>query len=333
MILPVLFQDKVKFLCDKINKVEWSGILFYDIIKAEDLFKPKDIVLKAKDIYLMDKGTSGSTSYEFTDFMDCFDKQPELERKKIGHIHSHNSMNAYFSPVDDQELHNNVAAHNQYLSLIVNNDLKAVASWVFLVDQEYNQSFPKPNGKRGTVIGKQQIMIRIDLDIKYEIQKVELPDFFQDRVDKVIKDAKPVVNKYNWQTDYGFSNYRSDVMCSNTRQRSLPINNKNLNPTIYNYLIDVINQGSIKETQTLFEALESLEKKCSNNKQRKQEAKLVGNASIFLLSEFFDEVDEKGINIIINRIKELLGPNTSYDFPVIKYVKKEIINNLKEEIK
>lgn len=121
---------KIKYLCQIIPQDEWSGILLY---KVEGSIKdPKNCKLILKDIIPMDKGSKTYTEYTFNEkfgevvddkMIDYFNANMHAmdEDWKIGHIHSHNSMDVFFSGTDTEELHENASSHNFYLSLIVNN--------------------------------------------------------------------------------------------------------------------------------------------------------------------------------------------------------------------
>lgn len=140
--IPQEVLDKIRFTCNKINTVEWSGILFYKItgsIKDVEGFS-----IECKDILLMDKGNKTYTEYSFDNDVADFimdnsmgneglgiEANPEFMSYKIGHIHSHNSMGVFFSGTDMGELFDNCVNHNFYLSLIVNNFEDMIAKLVY----------------------------------------------------------------------------------------------------------------------------------------------------------------------------------------------------------
>ena len=80
------FNDKIKYLCSKINAVEWSGMLFYESkgeIKSEE-----GVEITLVDIYLMHKGSQGATEYDYDqEVMDYYDQYPERFGMKYGHVH------------------------------------------------------------------------------------------------------------------------------------------------------------------------------------------------------------------------------------------------------
>jgi proteasome lid subunit RPN8/RPN11 len=135
LIISDEILDKIKFLCKRINKVEWSGLMFY---KVEGSFqKPKECKLVVKDILLMDKGTHTYTEYDWDeDVVNYQMDHPETMEENwiIGHIHSHNTMDVFFSGTDWSELNDNCPKHNIYLSLIVNNYMEMTAMVAFTAE-------------------------------------------------------------------------------------------------------------------------------------------------------------------------------------------------------
>lgn len=119
--IPKNVQQQIDYLCREISSVEWSGVLFYDTEGSIENKENFEITLKY--VFPMDKGSGGSTEYELgTDEMIDFRmNNPESLRWKIGHIHSHNNMQAYFSGTDNEEIEENSEFHNYYLSIVVNN--------------------------------------------------------------------------------------------------------------------------------------------------------------------------------------------------------------------
>lgn len=131
VIIPDDFLEKVKFLCKMIPKVEWSGVLFYEV--KGSMKRPDKMKLICKDILLMDKGSSAYTEYAFNEDVVAHQMEnPELLEYRIGHIHSHNTMATFFSGTDMSELNDNSPNHNFYFSLIVNNFLDTCAKVSFV---------------------------------------------------------------------------------------------------------------------------------------------------------------------------------------------------------
>lgn len=120
-------QNIITFLHNKIQKDEWSGPLFYEILEGS-IDDPSNLKIMAHHIHLQDIGTGAYTEYNqnASDFFTVLEGYPDIEqglmenRIKIGHLHTHHSMDTFFSGTDTDELHSNAENYNMYLSLIVN---------------------------------------------------------------------------------------------------------------------------------------------------------------------------------------------------------------------
>ena len=121
IIVPLEVEKKIRYLCQYISDVEWSGILFY---KVDGSFKKDDLVITCLDLYQMDEGNSTYTEFESSpDIMSYMVDHPELMEVGVyqGLIHSHNKMKAFFSGTDCNTLREKGMIMNHYVSLIVNN--------------------------------------------------------------------------------------------------------------------------------------------------------------------------------------------------------------------
>lgn len=117
--IPENVEDKIRFLCNKIPDVEWSGILFYTY---EGSFKDNNLNIICKDIHLMDIGTAITTCYEVDVTIAGFMADHNLTDHKLGLIHSHNRMKTFFSGTDLSTLYNEGKDMHNFVSLIVNNE-------------------------------------------------------------------------------------------------------------------------------------------------------------------------------------------------------------------
>jgi hypothetical protein len=106
-------------LCEKINKIEWSGVLFYS---TEGELGSDDFSMVAEEIYLGDIGSETFTGFEVdSSFIKWRMQNKHTFRMKMGLVHSHHNMRTFFSGTDMDEILENSEYHNYYLSLIVNN--------------------------------------------------------------------------------------------------------------------------------------------------------------------------------------------------------------------
>jgi hypothetical protein len=145
VIITEQLQNQIDYFHQEIGEVEWSGVLLYKIIEGS-ILEPEKLVVEAYDMYLMDIGSATYTEFdlEFDNIKDIHEMYPDsnpvnmkdnienLLRK--GMIHTHHSMNAYFSGTDMGELHDNAPNNDLYLSLIVNFDGEYCAKLCFITE-------------------------------------------------------------------------------------------------------------------------------------------------------------------------------------------------------
>lgn len=220
------FNYLVKYLCMKINRVEWSGILFF---KAEgEINSEEGVTITPVDIYPMDMGSSGYTEYEIDeDLFDYYDAHPDRMGMKYGHIHSHNSMDAYFSGTDMAEIRDNAVNHAYYVSVVVNNAGKIVGKIGIpgkrktTGDAVYSFS-----GILGSLINlprktnkEEDVVYVIDMDV--EIQEGFGDKLFYERVEKIMQPKVPD-KTYGQQVIPGFR--RSEIVLPREEEpEDLPI--------------------------------------------------------------------------------------------------------------
>lgn len=125
VVISPLLAAQITHLHKLAGNKEWSGVLFFSPIN-EDLSNPSNFRAVAEAVYPMDIGTAGYTEYEFTPetVIDMYERYPKADpagkpKWKMGHIHTHHGMGAYFSGTDDQELKDNANKYAYYLSLVV----------------------------------------------------------------------------------------------------------------------------------------------------------------------------------------------------------------------
>jgi hypothetical protein len=190
LILPENVINQIMYLHAEVGSTEWSGILLYDVVSGNPS-KPADFVLKANHIFLMDIGSAGYTSYETDgDIVDMYDKIEGAMDMKIGHVHSHHTMSAFFSGTDTDELMTNVDKHNYYLSLIVNFAGIYSCKVVFLSEVKNTRymHYVNDSGELKKFIQKddETHMVTIDMDIIMGYTS----DFFYNRINQVREKIK-----------------------------------------------------------------------------------------------------------------------------------------------
>ena len=198
--MPDDILDKIKYLCKAISKVEWSGVLFYDI--QGSIQDPENFKVILKDILPMNKGSQAYTEYDLDNrYVDYLMDNPEAMDWKVGHIHSHNTMDVFFSGTDMSELQDNSAAHNFYLSLIVNNymDFQAKIAFRGTVDVK-TETLPyyalNENGDKYIIeesvftVKKEKLFI-LDCSVESKADILSVKETFSSKVAGIIKAAIP----------------------------------------------------------------------------------------------------------------------------------------------
>lgn len=118
LIIPERVEKMIREWCSLSPNNEWSGTLFYTI---EGSFENKDLVLTAQNFYVSDIGTAGFTRYKVTPEICSYMMEHDLLDCKTGLIHSHDTMNAFFSGTDSTTLKEEGIDSCHYLSLVVCN--------------------------------------------------------------------------------------------------------------------------------------------------------------------------------------------------------------------
>lgn len=198
--MPLQFLNKVKYLCRAIPNVEWSGPLFYTV--EGSVADPQNFKIILQDILPLDKGSAAYTSYDLDDrFVDYLMADEARLEWNVGHIHSHNVMDVFFSGTDKAELNDNAPAHNYYLSLIVNNWMDFVAKVAFVgkVEKEFGELPIHALNEEGKPYVIQQVPVSIakeklftyDCEIISPAEIIDVNDEFALNVTEILK-PKPV---------------------------------------------------------------------------------------------------------------------------------------------
>lgn len=175
LVLTSGLLDKIEFLCRKYTRTEWSGILFY---KPEGSLEENNLVLTAVDLYIRDVGSTGSTEFSLTPDITTYMIGMDLIGTQMGLIHSHHSMETFFSGTDTATLLEEGEDRNHFLSLIVNNAGTYSAKFTRKIRfvSETNYSYPTFEGVevKGVVNTEETIVEAFNLDITKESR--DFPD-------------------------------------------------------------------------------------------------------------------------------------------------------------
>lgn len=228
VIIPKKVQHQIDYLCREISNVEWSGVLFYDTegsIENKENFK-----VTLKHVFPMDKGTGGSTEYDLDNdnFINFRMSHPESLKWKIGHIHSHNNMGAYFSGTDNDEIEENSEFHNYYLSIVVNNAGNVVGKIGIRGVSEDNSPY-KCKSENGhpwalTVQKKEDVIFSIECEIDKYTPVVD--EEFKTSVADIIKKKKNKISLQQQQKQIGYGSSMAHHGYAQSQIFDMPVNKK-----------------------------------------------------------------------------------------------------------
>lgn len=181
----------IKYLCSRINKIEWSAIIFYEPVGS--IKNLKKFSINVKKIYPMHKGDGAFTEYEFADkdFIKFRMANMEVNFMKIGHMHSHHGMAVFFSGTDNDEIVENSENHNYYLSIIVNNFNEITAKIAMRTSVKTAKYFGKDEeGVEFSLMNKgemETIVTFLDCEVKSYLP--EIPEYVVKRTEQILSNS------------------------------------------------------------------------------------------------------------------------------------------------
>lgn len=209
LVITKEVKNEIDYLHSKITG-EWSGVLAYTPTKID--YENEDFEFETLGIYLMDIGTSVSTSFNYKDIdkiSKYFSKKCGNKPILLGSIHTHHSMGAFISGVDETEIRDNTLVYNNYLFLVVDTVDKYTARFgrKAIID-EYKISYIDLNGKvvRRTVKGNNRNVEIKEVMIKKPVEEITVTNEFIDVYNKLLEEKNKVSS--GLESDY-YSDYRN----------------------------------------------------------------------------------------------------------------------------
>ena len=265
LVVPIDFINKVRYLHKEVGPIEWSGRLVWKILKG-NIDDPSSIEAEVVDMIPMDIGNATYTEFETGDeAIKYFQKYPkQLGKVKMGIIHTHHNMRAFFSGTDMGALEDCATTDSLLLSLIVNFDEKPVAKIAYMVPETTTEKvkyYPSKMFKKleNFFLKEQQIevtkdvLVTLDLDVEWKGQSEVKDQYFLDTLAE-IKKAKTVSNVKSYKPSYINGNHH-----------------QSLNPTIGNQRSKIGKQTSIPYKRVLPNSNFSLESKKENGVKKTKE--------------------------------------------------------------
>lgn len=173
LLVSPLLAAQITALHKDCGSNEWSGVLLFRTI-CEDIENPKNFKAVAEAVYPMNYGSGAYTEYDHDeDSLDIFSRYPKADPEdnktpwKLGHIHTHHNMGAFFSGTDDGELRDNADKYPYYLSLVVDFKGTYKAKVAFIAETVKKISYKFRNKKRqiNTLPEKMLVMFELDVDM------------------------------------------------------------------------------------------------------------------------------------------------------------------------
>lgn len=131
VILTERFIKAVNYMLSTISFTEWSGFLYYKFTGS--IKDVSNMQFTLVDFLPLDIGNPTYTEFDTSKFRneiaDMYANNRDLIYCKVGLIHSHNSMQTFFSVTDDSQLKEGITKgqFDLFLSVIVNNARDMVA--------------------------------------------------------------------------------------------------------------------------------------------------------------------------------------------------------------
>lgn len=131
IVLTDRFIKAVNYMLSTISYTEWSGFLYYTFTGSIKDVNSMQFTLV--DFLPLDIGNPAYTEFDTSKFrneiIDMYTANPAIMHCKVGLIHSHNHMQAFFSGTDEQQLKEGITKgqFDLFLSVIVNNARDMVA--------------------------------------------------------------------------------------------------------------------------------------------------------------------------------------------------------------
>lgn len=249
LVIPIDVEKKIRYLCNKVSKVEWSGILFYT---HSGSYEDNNLEIKCVDILPMDIGSSGYTEFDMSpEAASYITEHQELLDCQMGLIHSHNTMPTFFSGTDTETLRKEGIDRNHFVSLIVNNEGTYTAaitrrlSIKRLVKSTYTYRTFNDIEKQGVKNEEEEeeVILYNYLDIIKEVDDISFIEI--DQRLKGIKERKSnlrINDKFNFNSDFDYNYYNRFPLTNRS---------KNLNdykqPSLFEGMPDSLDNTNDKE--------------------------------------------------------------------------------------
>ena len=213
LIIPEEVEKKIRYMCQNVSTIEWSGTLFY---KLEGKYEDGTLVIRCVDFFLMDIGSSAYTEFDMSpDVIGYMTENTELLDCQMGLIHSHNTMATFFSGTDTGTLLEEGKDRNHFVSLIVNNagvytagitrlehtisEITEKGTFHTFQDEVVDLEGETYTEENTAVIWRELNIIKEGVGDSFEVLDDRMAEI------KAAKAARPVYNGYTGFNQYGYN--------------------------------------------------------------------------------------------------------------------------------
>jgi proteasome lid subunit RPN8/RPN11 len=200
--IPKKVEDIIDILHARTNNLEWSGILFFKPTHktASNLLKFKDLEFDVEFIYPMDIGSHTFTAFKYDqDILGAYELDDKLLEINTGLVHSHASMNTFFSGTDTEELLTNAVNYNYYISLIVNKGKEYCCKIAFPSKNSIVNTYTLKNHK-GKEIKVQELKDEVEILVGDLTPVIKTPvkniPWLSDRISTIKENKQNLANSF-----------------------------------------------------------------------------------------------------------------------------------------
>jgi hypothetical protein len=218
-IVSKRLKAKIDHLHRVVGAKEWSGILLYKT-KSRSIRNLKDLIFVGIDVYPMDIGSTGATSFNYdSSIVDMYTDIPDAMTLQTGLIHTHHSMKAFISGTDFDEIVTNASHYNYYVSLVVSFDQDYVCKVAFPTEVKNTIKFEIKDSNGKSIPVKTEVvdhnLILSTLNVVFE-QESTLDDWFIKKIADIKSAAVSATKKSSYPPTSGQEKVYSLPPVSNT---------------------------------------------------------------------------------------------------------------------
>jgi len=292
LIISSTALNEINYLHYKVGETEWSGIALIDV--QGDIDNIQNLKCIVKHVYPNNIGSGHFTSYnskKSSIHLDILRDIPESEDLKLGFVHSHHSMETFFSGTDTGELIENSENYNWLLSLIVNFSNQFSAKLAFRGKREVEISgntklkllFKNRLGKFIEKINDQDNSKKIEEDVvfiaDFDIEIEQDKKWLKERISKLFKVKKELEAQKAKEFKSNFNNF-NNFTSYNSYQNKINFNHKNADNTYEQLTLS---------KEILIKALD--EEAVREIKSKAKDRELYINDIVHYLNDKYDTID------------------------------------------